>query len=80
MKELREGLFGAITPIPHDEYHNIYAATGLDIDGRRKKLQSIISSFESSFQRNVDFIKVIPGIERLPTQDQIALLKGNGNY
>ena len=76
MKQLRESLFGITKPIPLEDYLNVHEKTGLDIDGRRDKLQSYMYSLDACFRRSVDFIKVVPGVRKLPTKDQIALCKG----
>lgn len=63
-------------PIPREEYQQIYQTTGIDIDGRREMISSIIPCIERAIKRFINFAKALPGFKELPIEDQIALIKG----
>ena len=69
-------MFGPMTPLSPEEHHSVYASTGVDIDGRRKFLERLMPTFESSALRFIEFANNIPGFLKLPLIDRVRILKG----
>ena len=53
----------------------LHFPAGLDIDGRRELIQSMIPRIENGMRRCIMFIKQLPGFRLLPVDDQISLIK-----
>ena len=82
-KRLKNQTFGPLTPITRDQYREIYANTGIDIDGRSDLARkAYLPRFKPIIHGMVAFAKSLPGFKDLPIEDQTALLKGivKSNY
>ena len=76
-KRLKNQTFGPLTPITRDQYREIYANTGIDIDGRSDLARkAYLPRFKPIIHGMVAFAKSLPGFKDLPIEDQTALLKG----
>ena len=73
---MQKNLFGLTEIVPQEEYHQFYDTTGLDIDGRREWIANLVPKMEKSIKRFITFAKGIPGFKDLPTDDQVAIIKG----
>ena len=62
--------------MPTEDYNHVYATTGIDIDGRRNYLKSMIPSFTKACERYIKFTSEIHGFRNLPQKDQETLIKG----
>ena len=62
-------------PIPREEYREFYEKTGIDVDGRRELIVSMIPYLEEGIRRFICLAKAVPGFKELPVDDQIGLLK-----
>ena len=62
--------------VPDDQYYTLYKTTGIDLDGRMKRLNDEFEHFENMIQQYIDFAKHIPGFCSLLPCDQASLLKG----
>jgi hypothetical protein len=62
--------------VPDDQYYTLYKTTGIDIDGRMKRLNDEFKHFEIMIHQYIDFAKNIPGFCSLLPCDQASLLKG----
>ncbi len=71
-------MFGDMKPLAEDEYWQVYKITGLDLDGRREMVEKHKIRYEAWYQNYIQFVKSIPAFLELPTEDQVAMLKGTG--
>ncbi len=76
-RALRHETFGPLTPISRDQYREIYANTGLDIDGRgATAARAFLPRFKPLLHGMVALAHALPKFKLLPLEDQTALLKG----
>ena len=73
---MQEKTFGPMKPISREDYFVIYKETGVDIDGRREMVTSMVPAIEKSIKKLIVFAKVLPGFKDFHINDQIALIKG----
>ncbi len=69
-------MFGALRPLPQEEYLHVYASTGIDVDGRRAIVNKNKHRYEDWYRNYISFAKSLPHFSELPMQDQVAILKG----
>ena len=69
-------MFGPLNLISKDEYSHVYHLTGIDVDGRKERIQEEIPHVEMAIKRFISFAKTIPGFNQLCVDDQISLIKG----
>ena len=74
--QLKEQIYGPLTPLPDDEYERIFQETGLDADGRRQLIKDFMPSHNKGIGKAITFIKTLPGFNKLPKDDRIQLIKG----
>lgn len=80
-------LFGNVGTVSTDEYQQIFAETGIDLDDRLAHFNSKGKTMEESIAQYVNFAKIIPGFKNLNPKDVSNLLKAShlefwifGNY
>lgn len=69
-------IFGHLGTIKKDEHDQIYASTGLDVDGRLDHVSIAAESMDVYIRQMIAFMKLIPGFRSLSLLDQTALVKG----
>ncbi|XP_070206610.1 nuclear hormone receptor E75-like [Littorina saxatilis] len=67
-------LIGPHRLISHEEYSDVYVQTGLDVDGRKRRMETWMNSIENCIEGFVRFCKSIPGFCQLSIHDQTRLL------
>lgn len=73
---LQTEIFGHLGTIKKDEHDQIYASTGLDVDGRLDHVSIAAESMDVYIRQMIAFMKLIPGFRSLSLLDQTALVKG----
>ena len=74
---LQEDTFGPLKSISREEYRQIWQSIGIDIDGRQEYMAKVhLPSMEMSINQFVKIAKGYPGVQKLPMEDQISLVKG----
>ncbi|XP_052763252.1 nuclear receptor ROR-beta-like isoform X2 [Mya arenaria] len=73
--KLKTQLFGEMRTISRAEFAEFYKATGLDLDGRRERINAAMDHFQKRITLFVAFAKAIPGFNELCLDDQLSLIK-----
>ena len=76
MKELENTIFGTRRPLSREEYNAIFTATGLDIDGRKAKVENMIPIVHKKVENFIAFANALPGFSQIPIKDQKLLSRG----
>ena len=63
-------------PLSLNTYRDVYDATGIDVDGRKRKLEFCAKFISTEIDAFVGFTKGLPGFRDLDKEDQIAIIKG----
>ena len=63
-------------PLPLQTYQDVYKATGIDVDGRRHRLEICGRSVSSEILAFIEFTKRLPGFGEILMEDQLAIVKG----
>lgn len=86
-KEVFDDLFGQSGTISTEEFQQIFAETGIDLDDRLQAFNEKGRSMEESIAQFVNYAKIIPGFKHLNPKDVSRLLKAShmefwllGNY
>ena len=61
--------------IGRSEYNEIYSQTGIDIDGRKGLMKSLIPTMKKSMDDYSKLISCIPDFDRIPQRDRLKLLR-----
>jgi hypothetical protein len=69
-------LFGIANDVTREEYQQIFAETGIDLDDRLSHFNAKGKSMEDEISQYVNFTKIIPGFKSLHAKDVSNLLKG----
>ena len=64
-------------PLSHSTYQDVYLSTGIDIDGRRHRLEDCGKAATIEIVTFIEFVKRLPGFKEIDMEDQIPLVKGN---
>lgn len=72
-------LFGNTKEVTREEYQQIFAETGIDLDDRMTHFNAKGKTMEEEISQYVNFTKIIPGFKSLHPKDVSNLLKGNIN-
>lgn len=80
-------LFGKPNTVTTEEYQQIFAETGIDLDDRLSHFNTKGKAMEEAIAQYVNFAKIIPGFKNLNPKDVSQLLKAShlefwmfGNY
>ena len=63
-------------PLPFNTYQDVYKATGIDIDGRRRRLEDCGKAASSEIYTFIEFTKRLPGFSEINIEDQVTIIKG----
>ncbi|CAL1538888.1 unnamed protein product [Lymnaea stagnalis] len=73
---LKNKTFGSLDFLPEKEYDEIYSVTGMDVDNRRRMINTYLQRMERCVRGLVQFAKSIPGFSNLDIATQVELIKG----
>lgn len=74
---MKNEFFGLKKLLTTEEFNSFYLATGIDVDGRMEMIKKAIEQIQHGIMKYISFARIIPGFEDLPTDDKMALIKGN---
>ena len=75
-QEIFEDMFGSSKPVSKEEFKQVYAETGLDIDERMHQFNLYGQSMEESIKQYSQFAHLVPGFYKLADGDVGNLVKG----
>ena len=75
-QELMGEMFGTTDTLSTEEYQQIFAETGIDLDDRLVLFNKKGASMENTIAQFVNYAKVVPGFKALNPKDVSKLLKG----
>lgn len=73
---INKEFFGLEKLLTTEEFNSFYLATGIDVDGRMEMIKKAIEQIQHGIMKYISFARIIPGFENLPTDDKMALIKG----
>ena len=73
-------MFGTTDNLSTEEYQQIFAETGIDLDDRLVHFNRKGEMMESNIAQFVNYAKIIPGFKALNPKDVSKLLKGTCIY
>lgn len=71
-----QNLFGTPGTVSAEEFKQVFAETGIDLDDRLSHFNEKGKLMEESIARYVNFGKVVPGFKNINPKDVSRLLKG----
>lgn len=74
--DMKNEFFGLKKLLSTEEFNSFYLATGIDVDGRMEMIKKAIEQIQHGIMKYISFARIIPGFEDLPTDDKMALIKG----
>ena len=76
-QEMLGEMFGTTDNLSTEEYQQIFAETGIDLDDRLVHFNKKGFEMEEYIAQFVNYAKIIPGFKQLNPKDVSKLLKGN---
>lgn len=78
-QEIIEDVFGKSRPVSTEEFRQVFAHTGLDLDERMTQFSMYGQSMEESIRQYKKFAQLVPGFYKLEEEDVNRLIKGTSN-
>ena len=74
--EIYESVFGASEQLSIEQYQEVFALTGNDVDSRIQQLELYGQSMEDGIRAYRKFANMVPGLAQLSFADSDTLIKG----